>query len=31
MSNPTPDYIKLYGAFMKPDAAREIIPISDVI
>ena len=29
MSNPTPDYIKLYGAFMKQGATREIIPITD--
>ena len=29
LSNPTPDYIKLYGAFMKHGATREIIPITD--
>ena len=29
MSNPTPDYIKLYGAFMKHGDTREIIPITD--
>ena len=29
MSNPTPDYIKLYGAFMKQGATRKIIPITD--
>ena len=29
MSNPTPDYIKLYGAFMKHGTTREIIPITD--